>query len=58
MVRANNPTDKARTLQRTLYVAAKKDGTRRFHALRDRMTSPPVLTSAWQQVRQAKGAAG
>jgi len=58
MVKANNPTEKARALQRTLYVAAKKDGTRRFHALRDRMTSPPVLQRAWQQVRQAKGAAG
>jgi len=40
------------------YVAAKKNGTRRFHALRDRMISPHVLTSAWQQVRKSKGAAG
>jgi RNA-directed DNA polymerase len=58
MAEANHPTDKVRALQRTLYVAAKRDGQRRFHALYDRIARPDVLDRAWQKVRSNKGAAG
>lgn len=58
MVKANHPADKVRALQRVLYVAAKQQKNRRFHALYDRITRPDVLQRAWQQVRRNKGAAG
>jgi RNA-directed DNA polymerase len=58
MAQVNHPTDKVRALQRTLYVAAKRDGQRRFHALYDRIARPDVLDRAWQKVRSNKGAAG
>jgi len=58
MAMANDPSDKVRALQRTLYVAAKRNGQRRFHALYDRIARPDVLERAWQQVRANKGAAG
>jgi group II intron reverse transcriptase/maturase len=58
MAKANHPIDKARALQRTLYLAAKRDGNRRFHALFDRITRPDILQRAWEQVRSNKGAAG
>ena len=56
--RPNNPTEKARQLQRTLYTAAKRHPTRRFHALFDRITRSDVLEEAWERVRGNKGAAG
>ena len=58
MAEANHPADKVRALQRVLYVAAKRNGQRRFHALYDRIARPDVLGRAWEQVRRNKGAAG
>ncbi len=58
MARANHPDDKVRALQRTLYVAAKQNRQRRFHALYDRIARPDVLRRAWEQVRRNRGAAG
>jgi len=58
MASANHPIDKVRALQRALYVAAKRNGQRRFHALYDRIARPDVLRRAWEQVRRNKGAAG
>src|SRR5215472_7963714 len=58
MAQANSPTDKVRALQRALYVAAKRNGRRKFHALYDRIARPDVLLRAWDQVRSNKGAAG
>ena len=58
MAKANHPIDKVRALQRALYVAAKRNGQRRFHALYDRIARPDVLRRAWEQVRRNKGAAG
>jgi len=54
----NNPADKVRQLRRELYVAAKRRGTRRFHALYDRICRGDVLAEAWQRVKVNKGAAG
>lgn len=44
------PIDKVRRLQRKLYVAAKRDRGRRFHALYDRIYRSDVLVEAWERV--------
>jgi hypothetical protein len=41
-----------------LYVAAKRNGRRKFPALYDRIALLHVLRRAWDQVRRVKGAAG
>lgn len=50
--------DKSRGLQRRLYLAAKRNRSRRFHALYDRIYRPDVLWRAWEEVRQNGGSAG
>ena len=55
---ANSIQDKVRTLQRTLYRAAKADPNRRFHALYDKVYRRDILERAWEQVRRNRGAAG
>jgi group II intron reverse transcriptase/maturase len=50
--------DKVRRLQRKLYVAAKRDRQRRFHALYDRIYRPDILWEAWRRVRAKRGAGG
>ena len=52
------PIEKVRRLQRKLYVAAKQQPGRRFHALYDRIHRSDVLWKAWERVRRNKGAAG
>jgi group II intron reverse transcriptase/maturase len=56
--RPNTPNEKVRELQRTLFLAAKRCPTRRFHALFDRITRRDVLDEAWKRVKSNKGAAG
>jgi group II intron reverse transcriptase/maturase len=56
--RPNHPIDKVRELQRRLYVAAKRNGKRRFHALFDRICRGDVLAEAWKRVRANRGAPG
>ena len=58
VARPNHPIDKVRELQRKLYIAAKRNRERRFHALYDRIWRGDVLSEAWQRVRSNKGAAG
>jgi hypothetical protein len=53
-----HPLEKSRELQRRLYLAAKRSGTRRFHALYDRIVRPDVLWRAWVEVRANGGSPG
>ena len=53
-----HPIEKSRALQRRLYRAAKRSGSRRFHALYDRIVRPDVLWRAWVEVRANQGAPG
>jgi RNA-directed DNA polymerase len=55
---SNDPVDKVRELQRTLWRAAKQHRGRRFHALYDRIYRSDVLWEAWKRVRANRGAAG
>ncbi|OGA40306.1 MAG: group II intron reverse transcriptase/maturase [Betaproteobacteria bacterium RIFCSPLOWO2_12_FULL_68_19] len=57
-VRANDPEDKVRQLQRRLWTCAKRSKTRRFHALYDRIYRDDVLWQAWKRVKANRGAAG
>jgi len=52
------PIEKVRRLQRKLYVAAKQQPRRRFHALYDRIYRSDVLWKAWECVKKNRGAAG
>jgi group II intron reverse transcriptase/maturase len=58
VARPNYPIDNVRELQRRLYIAAKCNRERRFHALYDRIWRSDVLLEAWECVRSNKGAAG
>lgn len=50
--------EKTRQLQRNLYLAAKKNKQRRFHALYDRIYRLDIFWRAWKEVRINKGSAG
>ncbi len=56
--RLTTPNDKARKLQRALYLAAKKQPKRRFHALYDKVYRMDILWEAWRRVKANRGAAG
>lgn len=53
----NTKIEKVRQLQRKLYRSAKK-GSRRFHALYDKVHREDVLLEAWKRVKANKGAGG
>ena len=56
--RANDTPDSVRVLQRKLYRAAKQSGSRRFHALYDKVYRRDVLERAFDEVARNGGAAG
>ena len=47
VARPNNPIEKARKLQRQLYIAAKRNAERRFHARAAGIWRSDVLSEAW-----------
>lgn len=55
---ANYTKVKVRELQRTLYLAAKANAKRRFHALYDKVYSSEVMWEAWKRVKANRGSAG
>jgi group II intron reverse transcriptase/maturase len=57
-VRQADGLDPVRALQRVLYRSAKQDGTRRFHALFDKVARSDVMWRAWGDVATNQGAPG
>ena len=55
---ANYTKVKVRELQRTLYLAAKANTKRRFHALYDKVYRSDVMWEAWKRVKANRGSAG
>lgn len=56
--KANNAVDKVRKLQRKLYLAAKSNSKRRFHALYDKVYREDTLLEAWKRVKANGGTGG
>jgi len=56
--RPTTPQDKSQELQRKLYLAAKRNRNRQFHALYDRIFRSGILKQAWEEVRRNGGSAG
>lgn len=56
--KANNTKGKVRQLQRKLYLTAKGNSKRRFHALYDKVYREDILKEAWQRVKIKGGAGG
>lgn len=54
----NNSKEKVRQLQNKLYLTAKKCGSRRFHALYDKVYREDVLYEAWKRVKANQGSGG
>lgn len=55
---ANYTKVKVRELQRTLYLAAKANAKRKFHALYDKVYRSDVMWEAWKRVKANRGSAG
>lgn len=56
--KANNTIDKVRELQRKLYLSAKANRKRKFHALYDKIYREDILLKAWKQVKANRGIGG
>lgn len=57
-MKTNNSKEKVQQLQNKLYLTAKKCGSRRFHALFDKVYRDDVLEESWRRVKANKGAGG
>lgn len=57
-LKANNTSEKVQQLQRKLYLAAKKNSKRKFHALYDKLSREDILKEAWKRVKANRGAGG
>ena len=55
---ANYTNVKARQLWTTLYLCAKENPKRRFHALYDKIYRPDILAEAWRRVKGNQGSGG
>lgn len=55
---ANYTDVKARQLWTTLYLCAKDNPKRRFHALYDKVFRPDILAEAWRRVKRNRGSGG
>ncbi|BFH61319.1 group II intron reverse transcriptase/maturase [Paenibacillus azoreducens] len=55
---ANYAKAKAQELQDKLYLAAKENPKRRFHALYDKIYREDILWEAWRRVKSNKGSGG
>ena len=55
---ANNTNEKVRELQRKLYLSAKGNKKRRYHALYDKIYRKDILWEAWKQVKANRGTGG
>lgn len=56
--KANYTIEKVRKLQRNLYLAAKLNSKRKFHALHDKAYRKDVLMESWKRVKANGGAGG
>lgn len=56
--KTNNAIDKVRQLQRKLYLAAKANNKRRFHAMYDKIYRIDILMEAWRRVKANGGTGG
>ncbi len=56
--KANYTVTKVQELCEKLYLAAKNNKTRRFHALYDKVYRFDVLKESWERVKENKGVAG
>jgi hypothetical protein len=54
----NQPASIVRELQRKLYLSAKTNKKRKFHALYDKIYRADILLKAWKQVKANKGTGG
>jgi RNA-directed DNA polymerase len=55
---ANDAKEKAQELQNKLYLAAKENPKRRFHALYDKIYREDLLWEAWRRVKGNRGSGG
>lgn len=53
--KANNTQEKVRKLQRKLYLSAKGNKKRRYHALYDKVYRIDILRQVWKQVKTNGG---
>lgn len=56
--RLMTPKEKVQKLQRTLYLAAKENPKRRFHALYDKVYRQDIMEEAWKRVKINGGSPG